>query len=100
MGESSKWKKLAKTSLSVLLAGSLMFGVGTTMSAVGASTKAPAKPTATKTVQQFKPGTYTGVGTGKNGEVKVEVTFTASTIDSIVVVGGNGETKGIGSEAL
>ena len=42
----------------------------------------------------YTPGTYTGTGTGRNGAVKVDVTFTESAIASIVI-GENEETESI-----
>ena len=42
----------------------------------------------------YTPGTYTGVGTGRHGEMTVEVTVSADKIESINVVSEN-ETKGI-----
>lgn len=42
----------------------------------------------------YNPGTYTGTGRGRNGELKAEVTFTADSIESITVT-ENAETPGI-----
>lgn len=44
-------------------------------------------------------GTYTGIGQGKNGDVKVEVTFTESEITDIKVT-EHGETEGICEPAI
>ena len=46
----------------------------------------------------FTAGTYTGVGTGHNGEVKVEVTVSDSAIENIVVTETN-ESSGFGEVA-
>lgn len=46
----------------------------------------------------FTPGTYTGVGTGMGGEVRVEVVLSADRIES-VTVGENNETAGISHPA-
>lgn len=48
---------------------------------------------------KMTPGTYTSVGTGFKGEIKVEVTVTEDEITDITVV-EHKETNGIGSEAL
>lgn len=48
---------------------------------------------------KMTPGTYTSVGTGFKGEIKVEVTVTEDEITDITVVEYK-ETNGIGSEAL
>ena len=42
----------------------------------------------------YTPGTYTGTGAGRNGELKVEVTFDAASITDIKVV-SHTETQGI-----
>ena len=42
----------------------------------------------------YTPGTYTGTGRGRNGEVKADVTFTAHKIESISIL-ENSETPGI-----
>lgn len=47
----------------------------------------------------YTPGTYTGVGTGMGGQVKVAVTFSADAITA-VTVGENNETPGIGTAAI
>jgi len=47
----------------------------------------------------YTPGTYTGVGTGNNGEVKVDVEFSEDAIVSITVV-EHQETPGIGDAAV
>lgn len=43
----------------------------------------------------YTAGTYTGKGTGKNGEITVDVTFTANAIESVTVT-GHAETLGLG----
>ena len=53
----------------------------------------------TQTALSFKAGTYTGVGTGMGGQVKVAVTFSANAITA-VTVGENNETPGIGTPAI
>lgn len=50
-------------------------------------------------VTKMTPGTYTSVGTGFKGEIKVDVTVTEDEITDITVV-EHKETNGIGSEAL
>ena len=47
----------------------------------------------------YTPGTYTGTAAGKNGDVKVEVTFSANAIDSVKVV-EHSETAGISDGAI
>lgn len=53
-------------------------------SSVGEAGSAPAKQNL-----EFRAGTYTGVGTGRHGDIVVEVTLTSSAIDSIEVVSHN-----------
>lgn len=48
---------------------------------------------------EYAPGTYTGVGTGNNGEVKVDVEFSADAIVSITVT-EHVETPGVGDMAI
>lgn len=87
MRTKNAWGKLLKTSLSLVLVGSML------LSACDNSSKEEA-------TQSYKPGTYTGVGKGKNGEIKVEVTFTENQIKSVVMADGNGETAGISDAAV
>lgn len=47
----------------------------------------------------FKPGTYTGKGAGKNGDVEVEVEFSDSEIKNVKVV-NHSETEGIANAAI
>ena len=79
----------------------LVFGMVLALAACGAK---PAETTAATTEAAaeagiYTPGTYTGVGTGKNGDVKVEVTFSANAIDSVKVV-EHAETAGISDGAI
>ena len=79
----------------------LVFGMVLALAACGAK---PAETTAATTEAAaeagiYTPGTYTGVGTGKNGDVKVEVTFSANAIDSVKVV-EHSETAGISDGAI
>ena len=55
------------------------------------------KDTATK--MSFTPGTYTGEAKGKEGNIKVEVTFTEDELIDIKIV-SQGETAGIGDAAI
>lgn len=79
----------------------LVFGMVLALAACGAK---PAETTAATTEAAaeagiYTPGTYTGVGTGKNGDVKVEVTFSANAIESVKVV-EHAETAGISDGAI
>lgn len=74
-------------------AGSSTAQTETTAQQTEESTEADTKPAASGT-GSFTPGTYTGVGQGKNGEVKVEVTFSESEIMDIQVT-EHSETEGI-----
>lgn len=47
----------------------------------------------------YKPGDYTATGQGKDGPVKIQVTFSDSAITDIKVLESN-ETPGVGDEAL
>lgn len=47
----------------------------------------------------FEAGTYTGIGTGKNGNVEVEVEFSSKEIVSVKVV-NHSETEGIADAAI
>ena len=51
------------------------------------------------TASGYKAGTYTGTGEGRNGSIKVDVTFTDSAIESIVVA-EHKETAGIADPAI
>lgn len=63
------------------------------MAAYGA---APAQATQART---YTPGTYTGVGAGKNGDITVEVTFSAEKIERITVV-SHSETPSLSDAAI
>ena len=63
------------------------------MAAYGA---APAQATQAGT---YTPGTYTGVGAGKNGDITVEVTFSAEKIESIRIV-SHTETPSLSDAAI
>lgn len=63
------------------------------MAAYGA---APAQATQAGT---YTPGTYTGVGAGKNGDITVEVTFSAEKIERITVV-SHSETPSLSDAAI
>ena len=63
------------------------------MAAYGA---APAQATQAGT---YTPGTYTGVGAGKNGDITVEVTFSADKIERITVV-SHSETPSLSDAAI
>lgn len=56
-------------------------------------------PTAPASGLSFTPGTYEGVGTGYDGELKLNVTVDAANITAIDVTAHN-ETEGIGAAAL
>ena len=47
----------------------------------------------------YTPGTYTGVGAGKNGDITVEVTFSAKKIERITVV-SHSETPSLSDAAI
>ena len=47
----------------------------------------------------YTPGTYTGVGAGKNGDITVEVTFSADKIEHITVV-SHSETPSLSDAAI
>ena len=61
-------------------------------------TTAPVEPTPDP-VTKMTPGTYTSVGTGYKGDIKVDVTVTEDAITDITVV-EHKESMGIGAEAL
>lgn len=54
---------------------------------------------ASASAQSYTAGTYTGVGQGNNGEIKVEAVFSDTQIESVTVV-EHGETAGICDPAL
>ncbi|MBE6107657.1 MAG: FAD-dependent oxidoreductase [Erysipelotrichaceae bacterium] len=61
-------------------------------------TTAPVEPTPDP-VTKMTPGTYTSVGTGYKGDIKLDVTVTEDAITDITVV-EHKESMGIGAEAL
>ena len=89
-----------KRTLSLLLAlvmvlGLVACGGNTTQETTAAATTAAASEEA----GIYTPGTYTGTAAGKNGDVKVEVTFSANAIDSVKVV-EHSETPSISDGAI
>ncbi|MCF0114477.1 MAG: FAD-dependent oxidoreductase [Erysipelotrichaceae bacterium] len=81
-------KKLVKALLSVMLIMSL-----------GACSSQSTETTTTETTALYKAGTYTGVGEGRNGEIKVDVVFTDDAIESVTIA-EHGETEGISDPAI
>lgn len=77
---------MARRKISALLAAAAM-----TLTLSGATALAAA--------ESYEPGTYTGVGEGRNGDVEVSVTFRADGIESIEVT-SHEETDGIGTLAV
>lgn len=87
-----------KRTLSLLLAFVMVLG----LAACGGNTAQETTATATAASEEagiYTPGTYTGTAAGKNGDVKVEVTFSANAIDSVKVV-EHSETAGISDGAI
>ena len=66
---------------------------------VYALTKAMNKPAPVVGTGSYTPGTYTGVGPGKNGDITVEVTVNENTIQSVKVV-SHDETPGLSDGAI
>ena len=62
-------------------------------------TKAMNKPAPVVGTGSYTPGTYTGVGPGKNGDITVEVTVNENTIQSVKVV-SHDETPGLSDGAI
>ena len=58
-----------------------------------------AAPVQAENADRFTPGTYTGVGAGKNGDITVEVTFSAEKIESIRIV-SHTETPSLSDAAI
>ena len=58
-----------------------------------------AAPVQAENANLFTPGTYTGVGAGKNGDITVEVTFSADKIERITVV-SHSETPSLSDTAI
>lgn len=109
MGNLKSWRKMLNVSLSLVLASAMLLTACDSGANNGANgnvstaeqTNKTAEPVAGEAgVQNYKEGTYTGTGKGKNGEVKVDVTFTKNKIESVVIQGENGETKGVSDTAL
>ena len=87
-----------KRTLSLLLAFVMVLG----LAACGGNTAQETTAAATAASEEagiYTPGTYTGTAAGKNGDVKVEVTFSANAIDSVKVV-EHSETAGISDGAI
>ena len=87
-----------KRTLSLLLAFVMVLG----LAACGGNTAQETTAAATAASEEagiYTPGTYTGTAAGKNGDVKVEVTFSANAIDSVKVV-EHSETAGISNGAI
>ena len=87
-----------KRTLSLLLAFVMVLG----LAACGGNTARETTAAATAASEEagiYTPGTYTGTAAGKNGDVKVEVTFSANAIDSVKVV-EHSETAGISDGAI
>lgn len=83
-----------------LALGLLMILSACTQTGDPTGTPAPSEATTPEnTASAFTPGTYTGVGEGRNGNVELNVTFDADKIVSVDVVSSK-ETKGIGSVAV
>ncbi len=58
-----------------------------------------AAPVQAENASLFTPGTYTGVGAGKNGDITVEVTFSADKIERITVI-SHSETPSLSDAAI
>ena len=87
-----------KRTLSLLLAFVMVLG----LAACGGNTAQETTAAATAASEEagiYTPGTYTGTAAGKNGDMKVEVTFSANAIDSVKVV-EHSETAGISDGAI
>ena len=87
-----------KRTLSLLLAFVMVLG----LAACGGNTAQETTAAATAASEEagiYTPGTYTGTAAGKNGDVKVEVTFSSNAIDSVKVV-EHSETAGISDGAI
>ena len=87
-----------KRTLSLLLVFVMVLG----LAACGGNTAQETTAAATAASEEagiYTPGTYTGTAAGKNGDVKVEVTFSANAIDSVKVV-EHSETAGISDGAI
>ena len=87
-----------KRTLSLLLAFVMVLGLAACVGNTAQETTAAATA-ASEEAGIYTPGTYTGTAAGKNGDVKVEVTFSANAIDSVKVV-EHSETAGISDGAI
>ena len=87
-----------KRTLSLLLAFVMVLGLAACGGNAAQETTAAATA-ASEEAGIYTPGTYTGTAAGKNGDVKVEVTFSANAIDSVKVV-EHSETAGISDGAI
>lgn len=86
--------EMKKNVLSLLLVGSLCLGLG----ACGQKTVETPAPVETQG-NEVETATYTGTASGRNGEVKVSVTFAGDEITEVKVV-EHKETEGIADAAL
>ncbi len=97
--------KNIKKYICLLLAAALCLSACSTTSTDATTAAATEEATAAETTAadtedgMFQPGTYTGVGTGRNGDITVEVVFDANSIVSVTVT-DHTETDGIADPAL
>ncbi len=97
--------KNIKKYICLLLAAALCLSACSTTSTEATTAAATEEATAAETTAadtedgMFQPGTYTGVGTGRNGDITVEVVFDANSIVSVTVT-DHTETDGIADPAL
>ncbi len=97
--------KNIKKYICLLLAAALCLTACSTTSGDATTAAATEEATAAETTAadtgdgMFQPGTYTGVGTGRNGDITVEVVFDANSIVSVTVT-DHTETDGIADPAL
>ena len=90
MNFNQPWKKLLNASLCFVMAASMLLtGCSDTKDASDAASSA----------QSYTAGTYSGTGQGKNGDIKVDVTFTTDKIEAVKVTESN-ETAGISDPAI
>ncbi len=82
-------KKNVKNLISVILVVSMVIGT-----LAGCSNQTPQAPAASTNMSSLKAGTYTATAKGKNGDVKVEVTFDDTSIVDVKVL-EHTETAGI-----
>ena len=75
-----------KRTLSLLLAFVMVLGLAACGGNTAQETTAATTAAASEEAGIYTPGTYTGTAAGKNGDVKVEVTFSANAIESVKVV--------------